>query len=539
MSVLSKLKSSRKKWKSKSISRSKEKCDLKKEIARLKKERDKYKSKNKELEKQLEREKKKSLPTAQKVDVVYVALQLFIEARISFRATSRVLEIFKELLGINSAPSHQTIINWVQRLCIARLNSIGVGVNLDGHNGSNGFVWMIDTSIGIGDGKILAVLAVDLNHHHVYDCAPGFQHVQCVSAAVSASWTGENIANFLTKVIASLGKPAAFLKDGGADLEKAVAILNEKGISCPSIDDISHKMANLIKHEYGEDPMFDVFISSCGQVSKNLKQTVLACLAPPKVSTKSRFMNVHKLVTWANKLLQHSIPGRAADGSLLQKLRSKLDQLPQCKSFIQRFIRDVTPILDCQKILKQKGLSQQTYEKCQELIKSIPAHSPIRNGFTAWADKQLACANQLQANQEALPISTDQLESLFGLAKKHGTGDVKDANRIAMRLPILCGGKLTKDDAYQVLSVSCEQQQEFIGALPSSVTSDRRRVLDHPGELETLTQPQESRYLELIPGPKSDQKNGLSDCNIECFTNSTGTEQNGELLPEPILKTGT
>src|SRR5258705_7934942 len=35
--------------------------------------------------------------------------------------------------------------------------------------------------------------------------------------------------------------------------------------------------------------------SACGRVSSKLKQTLLACLAPPTVRTKARFMNVHRL----------------------------------------------------------------------------------------------------------------------------------------------------------------------------------------------------------------------------------------------------
>jgi hypothetical protein len=38
-----------------------------------------------------------------------------------------------------------------------------------------------------------------------------------------------------------------------------------------------------------------------------------------------------------------------------------------------------------------------------------------------------------------LPISSDPIELLFGLAKQHGVGLLKDANRMALRMPALCG----------------------------------------------------------------------------------------------------
>jgi hypothetical protein len=38
-----------------------------------------------------------------------------------------------------------------------------------------------------------------------------------------------------------------------------------------------------------------------------------------------------------------------------------------------------------------------------------------------------------------MPICSDNIESLFGIGKKHVTGEIKDANRIALHLPAFCG----------------------------------------------------------------------------------------------------
>jgi hypothetical protein len=52
-----------------------------------------------------------------------------------------------------------------------------------------------------------------------------------------------------------------------------------------------------------------------------------------------------------------------------------------------------------------------------------------------------------------MPISSDTIESLFSVAKIHGTGETKDANRIAQRIPVLCGA-LTRQDAENVAKIS-------------------------------------------------------------------------------------
>src|SRR5713101_5754529 len=102
-----------------------------------------------------------------KVDLVWLALRLFLEVRISFRAVSRVLQLLAAGCGITKAPCPQTVINWVTRLAIVRCDAARRlrGLPLSAAPFSNGLIWMIDISIGLGIGKILAVVAVDAQHH--------------------------------------------------------------------------------------------------------------------------------------------------------------------------------------------------------------------------------------------------------------------------------------------------------------------------------------------------------------------------------------
>jgi len=142
-----------------------------------------------------------------------------------------------------------------------------------------------------------------------------------------------------------MGRPAASLKDHGSDLHKAVDLLDEQSLGSPCIDDISHAAAGMLKRTYQHHPAFESFLSACGRVSGTLKHTLLACLAPPTVRTKARFMHVHRLFTWADRVLQLSPPGGAKRGSMLAKLRAALDDLPTCKALIQRFRRDAGALL--------------------------------------------------------------------------------------------------------------------------------------------------------------------------------------------------
>ena len=515
MSQLSKVNHSRNQWKHKAKQRGDRDRYRRKQIARISAEHDRTtkalqetqarlqetQARLHQLERQLERQSQGRV-VPHKVDLVFLALQLFLVARIGFRAVSRVLSLLAWALGIKKAPCPQTIINWVMRLSIVRLEAArGLkGLPLSQAPFTNGLIWLLDISIGLGTGKILAVLAVRAHHHQLAPGALALEHVHCIGVSVADSWTGETIADLLKRLIAQMGRPAAYLKDGGSDLHKATDLLGEQGLSSPCLDDISHAVAGMLKRVYQDHPAFSPFLSACGRVSGKLKHTILACLAPPTVQTKARFMNVHRLVTWADRVLKLSPAGGAKTGSTLAKLRAGLDSLPACKALITRFRGDASGLLACQKILKTKGLSHDTRAQCEPLIETMPS-SALRREFRAYLAFELETATTLGLDHIGVPISSDAIESLFGVAKCHGVGETQDAARIALRLPALCGLP-TREEAKQVLDVSVARQQE-VTAQHGSLTKQRREVLGHPERLESLSLDQAPPHVALIPSPKN------------------------------------
>jgi hypothetical protein len=511
MSAVSKVNQSRQRWKHKAKSRADANRYLRKELERLKRDRDAYKKRAKQAEAQLGAQRPASpVPAIQsKVDVVHLTLELFVRARISFRAVSRVLGVLAAPLGLPQAPCPQSVINWVTRLSIARLQEAPAvpKIPLRADPFANGFLWIIDISIALGSGKLLAVLALDARHHHWHASAPGLDHVHPLAVAVAESWTGDGVADVLKRLMGTLGRPVALLKDGGCELAKAADVLGADGLGTRCLDDLSHVVANLLKHQYVQHPQFATFLSACGHVSKHLKQSALACLAPPKTATKARFMNLHRLVKWADQLLQHSPPGPARAGSAFAKLRGALDRLPTCKSFIRLFRRDAETLLHCQEVLKVKGLSQQTSEQCQAMVEVMPPSSPVRKGFEAWMEKHLTVASELGLDTIGLPISSDSIASLFGVAKQHSQGPIKDADRLAVYLPAFCG-QLSQADAARVLEVSVAQQQEVMG-LVSSLSKQRHQVLPNPGSLASLFEEDRHHHVELLAGSKNRSKSAI------------------------------
>ena len=113
MSQLSKVKHSRQQWKHKATQRGERERYQRKQTARISAERDhtttalkaaqarlhQLEAQLRQLEAQLHRQVSRP-----KVEVVLVSLQLFLVARIGFRAVSRVLSLLAWALGIKQAP---------------------------------------------------------------------------------------------------------------------------------------------------------------------------------------------------------------------------------------------------------------------------------------------------------------------------------------------------------------------------------------------------------------------------------------------------
>jgi hypothetical protein len=99
-------KRSRDNWKQKAASRAEKNRYQSKELARVKAERDRFKKELKENRARVHQLESQGrvIVVQSKVDLVFLALQLFVVARIGFRAVSRVLGIVMGALGIKKSP---------------------------------------------------------------------------------------------------------------------------------------------------------------------------------------------------------------------------------------------------------------------------------------------------------------------------------------------------------------------------------------------------------------------------------------------------
>lgn len=95
------------------------------ESKHLKAERNRYKKALCATRAELDEQKRRNaLPMVTgKVDVIFLALALFLVAHIGFCAVSRVLAFFASVVGWDKTPCPQTVANWVARLSLSRMSA--------------------------------------------------------------------------------------------------------------------------------------------------------------------------------------------------------------------------------------------------------------------------------------------------------------------------------------------------------------------------------------------------------------------------------
>jgi len=192
--------------------------------------------------------------------------------------------------------------------------------------------------------------------------------------------------------------------------------------------------------------------------------------------------------------------------------------LPACQALITRFRTDAHGLLECQKMLTMQGRSHHTRAPGEPLRATMSACA-WRQALRASRDFELETATPLGLDHGGVPLSSDAIASLFGVAKRHGVGETQEAHRMALRLPTFCGVP-TREEAEQVLRVRVARQHERT-AQGTSLSKQRREVLGHPEHLERLSLAQATPHVERMPSPKNRSNyqeiinipNGYEECH--------------------------
>jgi hypothetical protein len=298
----------------------------------------------------------------------------------------------------------------------------------------------MDHSIDIGIKKVLVVLRVSLVALQRRGSAISLEDCECIGLRVHEKSNGDIVAQDLTEIFKKSGVPSAIIKDGGGDLASGVDKWKNqnKQEQVEVIEDIGHIVANAIKGQYAKAKLFKLFLAIVNRCSRQLRQTNLAFLIPPKLRSKGRYQGISTFAKWALKIIE--LFNETTQNHEFKKLRISLLGLSKLKNTIISFAQTVLISSQIMEILKTEGLNIKTYNESMALTEGFSERSPVKQKLISWLSTHIQVRSRLGMNEAPLLVSSDIIESLFGKFKHiQSRGSMMDMNRSVLLLPALCG----------------------------------------------------------------------------------------------------
>ncbi len=396
-------------------------------LARREAELQQYREEIGELKRRVERLKIEKQIQAQRTSIVLpddppigthgygtlmISLAVNVARSVGFRSAEQVLRLFFEWLGVEQqTPTRTSIRNWLQRLGIAEMQQ-PLKPNED-------LVVMVDHSNQIGTEKVLVALGV--NAKELPESGKPLKHedVRVLDVKPGSQWKTADMEQEYEELADRYGPPRAVLSDGAVELQEGAQCLKNRRNDTIVLRDFKHYAANVMKSLIGNDERFQEVAGKIGKTRSAIQQTELAHLTPPSPKQKARFMNLASTIHWMSMiawLLKHP-EAKAREGISDQRMQNKL-------GWVESYAADVAVWHECQDVVS----ASLTFINEQYLFKG--AANALRKviGNSLKHDKSKALARRLidfvhDAEQqlradERLPMSTEILESAFGLYKQ-------------------------------------------------------------------------------------------------------------------------
>lgn len=341
-----------------------------------------------------------------------MALCVNVARRVGLRATEAVLRLVFEWFGIRvSIPDWTTIRTWMQRLGVAAIEEPLAA--------ADDWVWLADHSNQIGPEKVLVVLGVRASQLPPPGTPLRHEDMHVLAVQPGTTWKTADVAAVYAALAERHGAPRAVLSDGAAELRDAAETLQTQRPDAIVLGDFKHRAANVLKSIVGGDERFAEFQTQVGRTRCAIQQTELAHLVPPTTRPKARFMNLAATLHWATAMLwllnTPDAKGRATITA--QRLEEKL-------GWLRPFAADIARWEACQQVVStgvtlvnEQGLSAGAAERFAALVSDATSH-PASREVAERLTTFLRESESLLTDGERLPLSTEILESCFGLYKQ-------------------------------------------------------------------------------------------------------------------------
>lgn len=415
-------------------------------------------------------------------------LRAALDSKASFRAFAQIVRSLaaERLYAGQYRPASNTIIHWAIRAGIAKL--------LATKPLKEPSIDIMDHWIGTGNLKVLVVMRLALSTYQKRKpLALRLRDFTVIHCSIMTESNGEKMRALLEGLYSRVGYPLGVLCDNGSDLCKGIKLLNqnESNTHVAHIQDVSHKVACIIKKEYKNLGWFKKFTKNVQDGQSKLTNSKYAHLRSPRQNTKARFMNISKVVDWATWALQHMQSG-SPDSDELKKFREAYGSLHEHSRRMLPHMKKTLDIAnETMRILKIKGMNETTHQEVLQLISNLGPENKVRAALKDWLESQISVLRQLRERgwTADLPISSDAIESLFSQYKQlQGRAPQGDPTRLVAIIPLLVGTD-SAEDLYQWIH-SCgqrEAEQWVRREVPETIHAKKRKLNAKPKVKVTKT----------------------------------------------------
>jgi hypothetical protein len=367
-----------------------------------------------------------------------IALCINLAKTIGFRPARRALKVVVDSLSLNTkVPSHDVIRNWTCRL--------GVGELEDTFHKGQDVLWMSDHSSQIGSEKVLLIIGIALKDLPKQGETLSLEKVKVLAIVPGERWKKEDVGRVYQELAERIGAPRYLLSDGAIELREPAETLEKDGRRTIVLGDLKHHAANVLEKQIGRSDRFKAFISQVGLTRNRVQQTELSHFAPPPLKQKSRFMNLARLLDWANMVSYHlSHPNSEA------RVGVTADRMNEKLGWIREYRDDLACWATCQAVIDTAlvfinldGLSHGTSDRLRMLLERVVSDQTKRHeAADRVADLLIAFVERSEeqlGDGERAWLSTEILESLFGRFKRfEGQQSKGGFTSLLAALPSLC-----------------------------------------------------------------------------------------------------
>jgi hypothetical protein len=341
---------------------------------------------------------------------------LVLKAGVSLRGVERILLLLNETFGLRlPIPDWTTGRTWINRSGLWELRR-----PLPKADGTVKWGWIADHAVQIGNQKVLLVIGTMLQNLPRTGLWQPLEmaDMQLVGLIPMSPSNAETVDEALESLVVRTGVPAVIIDDHGGDLHGGVKRFCTRHPETVEIYDAAHKGACLLKARLEKNEHWKRFQTLCGQTRVQTVQTELACLMPPRLRMKSRYMNLDPVLSWgiwAWGMLQESRAGRPPLNITAARIEEKLAWLDEFSESLPEWQEWLGQIEVTLETVRQQGHSRET----PALLKSLMPVPTYASTQTLADDLHAFVSEYSNRTQpfERLPGSSEVLESTQGKLK--------------------------------------------------------------------------------------------------------------------------